>query len=294
MFSTGVSLVKADVQVTERGRLIPDLTKDDFVVLDEGKAQEIVHFGRDAEPLWVLLLLDVSGSMRKRVGEMAASSRRALGELTPGDHVGIMLFSRRTRLHQEFTDDLAKVSNEIGSSIREKELGSGTTINESLLAAAEHINRHVDVKPGRRAILILTDNSGLNYQAPDETVLKALYGADTVLNAIVTGDAKPPAAPKQGRYVNPDFTPSNVFRLARETGGDVLRTNEAGKAFETMMESMHTRYSLHYRAPESTPGTFRKIRVELSPEARQRYRKAEIKARSGYYYETSGRRENLK
>ena len=157
----------------------------------------------------------------------------------------------------------------------------------------EHINRHVDVKPGRRAILILTDNSGLNYQVPDETVLKALYGADTVLNAIVTGDAKPPAAPKHGRYVNPDFTPSDVFRLARETGGDVLRANEAGKAFETMMESMHTRYSLHYRAPESTPGTFRKIRVELSPEARQRYRKAEIRARSGYYYETSGRPENL-
>ena len=123
MFSTGVSLVKADVQVTERGRLIPDLTKDDFVVLDDGKSQEIVYFGRDAEPLWILLLLDVSGSMRKHVGEMAASSRRALSELTPGDHVGIMLFSRRTSLHQEFTNDLAKVSSEIGSSITRERAG---------------------------------------------------------------------------------------------------------------------------------------------------------------------------
>ena len=279
------------VQVVDGGRLAPDLTADDFVILDEGEPQRIVHFGRDAEPLWVLLLLDVSGSMRKRLEEMAAASRRALRSLKPGDHVGVMLFSRRTAVRQEFTADLAVVTNEIGNAAGERGLGSGTRINASILEAAHHARRQLEGKQGRRAILILTDNSGMNYQMPDEKVLKALYEADTVLNAIVTGKARPPERPRQARYVNPDFTPSDVFRLARETGGEVVRANKAGQAFETMMESMRTRYSLHYHAPQGAPGSYRAIKVELRAAARKRYRRAVVRARSGYYHEAVNERE---
>lgn len=290
-FQAGVSLVKVDVQVIDGGRLVPDLTVGDFVILDEGEPQSIVHFGRDAEPLWVLLLLDVSGSMRKRLEEMAAASRRALQSLMPGDHVGVMLFSRRTATRQVFTAEPAVVANEIGNAAGERGLGSGTRINASIIEAAHHVRRQLEGKQGRRAILILTDNSGVNYQMPDEKVLKALYDADTVLNAIVTGKARPPARPRQDRYVNPDFTPSDVFRLARETGGEVVRANKAGQAFETMMESMRTRYGLHYHAPEGAPRSFREIKVELTAAARKRHRRAVVRARSGYYHEAADQRE---
>jgi VWFA-related protein len=283
VFRAGVSLVRVDVQVVEGKRILNDLTKDDFLILDEGKPQEIVYFGHEAEPLSVLLLLDVSGSMHRRLEEMAAASRQALQSLKPGDEVGVMLFSRRTAVRQDFTPNFAEVSKQISEAVHEQSLGSGTRINAAVLDAAAYARRQLEGKPGRRAIVILTDNSGLNYQIPNENVVQALYEADTVFNAIVVGKAKPPEPPKRGAYVNPDFTPSDVFLLARETGGEVLRAEKAGEPFREMMERIRTRYSLHYRPPEGPPGSFRRIEVELTPPARKAHPRAEIKARSGYY-----------
>ncbi len=280
-FRAGVSLVKVDVQVTDGGRLIADLSRDDFVVLDGGQKQEIVYFGREAEPLWILLLLDVSGSTRKHVEEMAEASREALDALTTDDHVGIMVFGRETELRRGFTSDIGAIPSAIAGAVRARNLGAATRINAAIIDAAGRLDEEAGAQHGRRAILILTDNKGLNYRNPNEDVTRALYRADAVLNAIVVGNAKPPKPPPPG--ANPDYTFSNVFLLARETGGEVVKAKNAGRAFRELMERMRTRYSLHYHAPDGSPGSFRPIRVELTAEARRRHPGAEIRARSGYY-----------
>ncbi len=280
-FTADVSLVKVDVQVVERSRTVTDLTKDDFVITDAGERREIVYFGRDREPLWVLLLLDVSGSTRRYVEQMGDASRDALHELRPGDHVGIMVFGRETELRRDFTGDVDTISRAILGALHAQGLGMATRINHAVMDAAASIGEAAGNDPGRRAILILTDNRGLNYLEPNEDVIRSLYRADAVLNAIAVGGAKPP--PPQKPNANPDYTPSDVFLLARETGGEVIEAKNAGRAFRDLMEGIRTRYSLHFRAPEVASGSFRPIRVELTPEARRRYPKAEIRARSGYY-----------
>ncbi|MBK5293653.1 MAG: VWA domain-containing protein [Acidobacteriia bacterium] len=282
VFRAGVQLVRVDAQVVDGRRVLGNLTAEDFQVFDEGVPQTITYFGRDTEPLWVLLLLDVSGSMHKRLAEMAVVARKALGSLGPQDRVSVVFFGRRIRISQEFTTDLDFAADAIGEAASERSVGSGTAINPSILEAASYMRRQAQSKPGRRAIVILTDNGGLNYQVTDERVLEELLAADAVLNAIVTQEAKPPGVAKKGVYVNPDFTPSDVFHLARQTGGEILRAERAGDTFREMMERIRTRYSLHYRSPQSSPGQVRKIRVELSAEARKRHARAEVRARSGY------------
>jgi hypothetical protein len=49
-----------------------------------------------------------------------------------------------------------------------------------------------------------------------------------------------------------------------------------------MIQRLRLRYSLHYEMPRAKPGEQRSIKVELSPDARRRYRSASIRARSGY------------
>jgi len=274
--------VKVDVQVIENRRPVAGLNEADFVIFDEGERRRPMHFGRETEPLWVLLLLDVSGSTRKHVKAMGEASREALKALHPGDRAGIMVFGRKTGMRREFTEDFDSISKAIIGSVHARDLGSGTRINASVIDAANRIGEDAEGQPGRRAIVILTDNTGLNYQAPNETVLRALYDADTVLNAIAVGKAKPPKPLKPG--ANPDFTPPDVFLLARETGGEVIGAKKAGSAFREILDRIRTRYSLHYPPPqEGEPGSFRRIRVELSEEARRRHRKAVVHARSGYY-----------
>lgn len=280
VFRVGVSDVRVDVQVTEKGRVLDGLTAADFVVFDEAEQVKLTSFSRDREPLSILLLLDVSGSMFKYLEQISASSKTALAQLRPGDAIGVMTFSRETRLGVPFSKELDAVPPKLGKAIQDKDLGSGTLINPSLLKAAELFAQ--ENPAGRRAIVIVTDNNAVHYQSPDEEVIKALHDQNVVLEAIVVGKGRrlPPNA--QSRFANPDFTPANVFRLAEESGGDALSANEAGKAFPEAVERLRTRYTLLYAAPGGPAGTFRKIRVELASAARRRFPAAEIRARRGY------------
>jgi hypothetical protein len=192
-----------------------------------------------------------------------------------------MAFARTSRVRKDFTEDLSNIPDEIRETTGDETVGTATEINSALLDTAKHFEAAAE-SAGRRAILILTDNLGLNYRVPDDQVLQALYSANTVLNAIVVGKGERPAPITPERYTNPDYTPPNVFKLSEETGGEAVQAEKAGQAFANLIERIRTRYSIHYsKPPEATKG-FRKVRVELTPGARMRYPRVELRARKGY------------
>jgi VWFA-related protein len=280
-FSSGVSNVRVDVQVTQDGELVTGLTKTDFSVFDEGRLQPLVYFGRESEPLSLVLLLDISGSTREYLQQIASVARESLRFLREKDRVSIMLFARDSRVDLEWTDDMSKVADVLKRSTYDETLGAGTNINDALMSAAKYVEETAG-QSGRRAILILTDNLGLNYRSPDQSVIDALNEAETVLNAIVIGKGQRPEPVSGGTYRNPDFTSPDVFRISEQTGGEAVRAEKAGRTFSTMIERIRTRYSLHYNMPENAPKGFRRVEVKLTPEARMRYPRAELRHRPGY------------
>ena len=282
VFRAGVALVKVDALVLDRnGRVASGLTAQDFRVFDDGQPQPIAYFGQESEPLDLVLLLDVSGSMHQHLERMAATARAALKQLYPSDRVGVMLFAKRAEVRVPLTQDLQAVEEEMREAVNTQSLGSGTAINVSIVTAAQYL-RDQPVR-GRRAILIVTDNVSLNYQVSDEEVIRQLYTADAVLNGIVIGRQKHPDPPKAGHYVNPDFTPADVFKIAEASGGEAIEAGKIGESFRHMIERIRARYSLQYEAPPSAPGALHRIRVDLTPEARGRHHVAIIRARAGYY-----------
>jgi VWFA-related protein len=274
--------VRVDVQVTQGSELVSNLTAEDFQVFDQNLPQKILYVGRDREPLSLLLLLDVSGSMQRYINQVGNVARQSLRFLRPGDRVAVMLFSKGTRVRKDFTDDFGAVADSIKGAIWDESLGSGTAINEAILDAAKYMQERAGEK-GRKAVLILTDNLGLNYKSPDQAALNALFAADAVFNAMVVGKAERPEPTRPGHYVNPDFTPPNVFAISDETGGEAVKADRAGETFPVMIERIRTRYSIQYHTPENAGTGFRKIRVELTPAARERYPHAELRYRKGYF-----------
>jgi VWFA-related protein len=267
--------------VIEDNRPVKDLTASDFKVTDNGQPQNIVYFSREREPLSLLILLDISGSMNEHIERMAETALRALEYLTPGDRVAIMVFGRRTTLHMAFTDNLAEAARQIGSAVEEQRVGTGTNINPAVLDAANYIDEKSSDR-SRRAILMVTDNLGINYKSPDDVVIGRLLSADIVFNTIVVGRGIRPGVPRVGQYENPDFTPADVFKFADWTGGDAIKAG--GRIpFAEMIEKIRDRYTLEYHAPESKPREFRRIAVFLTDSARMRHRNAQIHARNGYF-----------
>jgi Ca-activated chloride channel family protein len=281
-FRTGVALVKVDAQVVgHNGRVVPGLAREDFEVFDDGRPQKIAHFGQDAEPLDLVLLLDVSGSMHRNLEQMAATAQAALKQLYPADRVAVVLFAKRAEVREPLTQDFRAVEEEMRDAVHTDALGSGTSINAAIVTAAQYLQKQP--ARGRRAVLIVTDNLSLNYRIPDEEVIHELYAADAVLNGMLIGKQKRPDLPKSGQYFNADFTPSDIFKLAEQSGGEAMEAGKIGESFQHMIERIRARYSIQYAAPPSKPGQFHHIRVELTPATRSRHRNSVIRARAGYY-----------
>ncbi len=281
MFRTGVADVRVVVQVMEDNHTLKGLTKEDFIVTDQELPRTIVACDQEKEPLDLLLLLDISGSMRQHIQEMSDTARDALKFLAPGDRVAIMTFGVRTNLHFNWFDNHAEVARQLGTAPDDQEkVGYGTAINPAIIASSRHLAK--DNNSARRSILIVTDNLGLNYQANDELAIGYLLKSDVILNAIVIGRGIRPGPPKPED--NPDFTPADVFKLADATGGEAVRAERAAAFFPEMVSRIRDRYTVSYHLPEgAVSGQFRHLTVQLTPAARRLHPKAEVRARTGYY-----------
>ena len=279
LFRTGVSLVKVDVEVQDAGGLgITGLRLGDFVVYDEGQRQTIGDFSAESQAVRVLMLMDVSPSMSKYLSDLGVKTTEALQALRPGDEVALMAFAARSQLLQPLTTETSTLGAQIIGNIYKQTLGRETLVNEAMLEAANYMRS----QPGkaRKAILIVTDNEGARKTVSDDAVVRALHAGDIVVSAILIGDSR--LAYTKARYENPMSAPPDVQRFVSETGGQVIAGAAPADALQPVLKGLTTRYSFQYTAPSADEGSFRRIRVELTPEAAARYPAAKIKSRSGY------------
>ncbi len=321
VFRSEVSLVRVDVQVVDRdNRAITGLTAEDFLLLEEGKPQQIRNFTREEMPVDVLLLLDVSGSMRPHVERIASAAQQALEVLGSSDRVAIMVFDRETRLRLPFRDNRGDVERAFEALLRQETFDGGTDVTRGLLDAVSYMAR-AGRREARRAIIVLTDDQ-TERDRDEARVNRALVSSDTVLSALLAPDAmgtlrgggggsswpggsmggiifgrRGPFGRRMPRPVNRGSRTQSAgtAEIARRSGGDSLRVDEAS-ALETTLSRIRQRYALHYYLPEgANPGEQRAIEVELAQAARRRFPDADVRFRQlhqsggGTHMETSVR-----
>jgi VWFA-related protein len=235
-------------------------------------------------PLDLVLLLDVSGSVQKYLHDIAAIAARALGNLEADDRVAVMIFSRYSWIEQSFTSDRQQILQAIDKAATEPPVGSGTRIYAAVASAARYVAAQKPAEVRRRAILIVTDNSGMSYDVHQEQALRALLASGITFDAIVVSRHPHPPAPRSGSVINPDFAFDDVFPLTEQTGGEAAVTMKAKESLGSMLARLRERYLLIYPAPgNAVPGSFRHSRVDLAPAARKAHPRAVVRARGGYY-----------
>src|SRR5213080_4851281 len=134
VLKVNTDLVVFDAQVIDKKtkRVIGDLTKDDFELSDNGARQQIGYFSRDELPLSIMLLLDVSGSVRPILHQIRDGALSALRHLKPDDQVAVMAFGTASELVQDFTKDRNLVSQKIEAATANDRLGRGTFLGPAL------------------------------------------------------------------------------------------------------------------------------------------------------------------
>ena len=188
VFKSDVSLVRVDVQVTDRSsRAISSLRREDFQLREGGQVREIVNFARENLPLDVILLLDVSGSMRPHVERIANAAHEAMAELGNEDRVAIMVFDRMTRLSMNFKSNHDEIVRGFQQLLDRENFNGGTDITRGMLDATEYMRKNAR-RGARRAIIILTDDM-TEFQRDEFRVGRALEEASTVMSALIAPDA---------------------------------------------------------------------------------------------------------
>jgi VWFA-related protein len=283
VFRAGVALVHIDAEVTGAdGRTLTGFTKDDFRVLDERKQQTILHFSAEEQPLDLILLFDISGSMRLVVQGVAAAAREGFRELRQGDRVSVMVFNTRARVVAPFTEDLDAVDRTIRNDVLGLRFGGGTLIQSAVDDAALRF-LHEKRTERRRAVLIVTDNNGMRTRR-EESVVRDFWEGDALLSGVIVRNSAFQALHTVGIIMGPQnlLLQAGMTGIAQKTGGDTVHSDDPGTAFQDAMHRIRTRYSLYYALPQAKPGATRSVHVELSPEAAKRFPKSRVRARTGY------------
>jgi VWFA-related protein len=134
-FRSGTQTVPLYITVTDSaGRLVPNLTKDDFTVLDNGIPQEISVFDNTVRPITSVVMLDTSGSMTLNLDLMKAAAEQFIIRLLPEDKAMVGAFNNKVEFASAgFTND----RDDLAHAIRELDYGNATRLFPRLAQLAE-------------------------------------------------------------------------------------------------------------------------------------------------------------
>ncbi|MDX2040805.1 MAG: VWA domain-containing protein [Acidobacteriota bacterium] len=289
--NTNLVSFNATVLSKKTGKIITGLRKEDFILFDEGVRQEITHFTNDEHPLSVIILIDDSGSVRSILDEIHDEGRQTLRNLKPEDEIALMAFSSTAWLVWDFT--LSK--KEIIERIAPEKLfpligvdnidfsGSGTHIADSIYLAAKHFDKATN-PPGRRSIIVITDDWANDTIYSEEEVTNQLFESGVTVYGLIIGGRH-----IFDRYIIPmsfGKNGGNATTYANKTGGVALngRGNKAAENLTRIISLLRQQYSFGYVPTNSQmDGKFRKINLKVTPEIEKREGRVTILTRQGYY-----------
>jgi VWFA-related protein len=275
-FKSSVEVVTVTASVRDaRGRIVRDLKKSDFEVIDAGLPREIRDFHAGDSPISLAVLLDISGSMS--VGGNIERAREAIAVTMAGlrnqvDEAALFTFDSELQEVVRFTAELDRVRR---VSLEGKPWGQTSlydAVAQTARTVAQRTNRH-------RAVLVVSDGVDTNSRLTGPQVSAIASSIDVPVYLLVVAN---PADHPGGDYsvLQTDQRQNDTATLAdlsRWTGGDMrvvslpIHTTEA---ITDLLAELRYQYLITFEPGE---------RAGWHPlEIRTRKKNLIVHARSGY------------
>ena len=291
-FSLDVKVVNVLATVKDgKGRLISDLEREDFILSEDGRKQEIRYFAHQTDlPLTIGLLIDTSGSQQSLIPEERRAGAMFLRAVVrpQTDLAFLMSFDRNVELLQDFTDSLTLLERGLGELEVEVPTGgfhpnptgdraqTSTALHDALYLAADEMFRN---QVGRKAIVLISDGVDYGSKVNLKSAIEAAQRADIVVYTIEYFDRR-----FQG-YIGLHGMGANgagtLRKMSQQTGGSFFRiAGRKGLAdvFRQIEAEMRSQYSIGYSPSRGLDERgFRKITLKT------RRKGVKIQARDGYY-----------
>lgn len=254
-FQVDVNFVVLHVTVTDhRGRFIHDLPQSAFHVFEDGVPQSVTLFQREDAPVAVGLVIDNSGSMRRKLQEVVAAAVAFARSSNPEDQMFVVNFNEHVSLG--LPAGKAFVSNpvELDAAMRQIYTRGETALYDAVAAALGHIRE----SPLPRKVLIVLSDGGDNastLRLPG--VLAMVQQSDVVVYAVGLFD----------EYDN-DRNPGVLKELAKVSGGEAFfpkQVPNVTNVLQVVSRNIRNQYTVGYvPASGKGDGSYRNIRVTLT------------------------------
>jgi VWFA-related protein len=271
-FSVDLTVVGMAYSVTDRrGRFVTGLGKDDFEVLENGKAQTIQQFAAEsALPLRVAVLIDTSNSIRERFRFEQEASSQFLDELlrSNADRAMVVSFDSAPEIAAGLTED----SNKLGTAIRGLRAGGGTALYDAIRFASDKLAEEQPASKFRRVLVVVSDGDDNQSRGTRDQALEAAQVADAFIYAISTNNLN------QG-----DTDGDKVLKyFTAQTGGKAFfpfKVEDLSQTFDVIAEEVRHQYSILYRPePLLLDGRFHRVEIRVKG-----HKELTVRAQSGYF-----------
>lgn len=272
-FRVGVDTVSAAVTLLDAdGRLVNGLEKDNFTIFEDGVEQEIEFFSRGELPLKMVILLDVSTSMRQKLDMAQEAAVRFVESLKPGDEVQVVEFGERVLTLVEFTSDF----EEVETAIRSTEVEGATALYRAIYVSLKDLDAYSRDALDRRAMVVLSDGNDTRSVLGFEDVRNQARKSNAVIYAISLRANE--ADLKKEKYRNAKY---ELDILARESAGMSYAPEELSDlsgVYGEIATELKSQYSLGYVStnPEHD-GKWRRLQIMTATPG------TVVRAREGYY-----------
>jgi Ca-activated chloride channel family protein len=270
VFTSHSDLVQVHVNVFDgNSDAVPSLQKENFLIFEDGRVQEITFFSSEDVPVAAGLVLDNSSSMITRSRLVVAGAMAFADTSHPEDELFTIHFNEHVRFglpgSLSFTSSRPILRNAL-STLR---AGGKTALHDAVIAALDHVEKAGHQK---HAIIVLSDGDDNASTHDRDAMYERARQSDAIIYAVATSD------PRQGG----DGNPAVLKRLAQIGGGLAYfpdSDQETVAAFSEIAENIRRGYSIGY-VPTNTArdGRWRNIKVMV----RAPGKRLSARARDGY------------
>ncbi len=251
----------------ESGQAISGLTRQDFLLKQDGKEQPITYFSSGSNlPLTLALMVDTSGSQRDFIPDEIADSADFFPALMTRsqDRAVLMQFDSEILELAGLTNSVRTLEEALSKlSLKRGDLAGGTRLYDAI-SAVSHLE--LGDQLGRRAMVILTDGGDFGSETKIGTAIAEAQRADIMIYSVY--------------YSRGGGNKGALERLSHATGGRVFTvgpTMSLKQVYAAINDDMRLAYELGYRPPDSHPNKFHKIELTTAD------KKLTVQARKGYF-----------
>jgi len=265
------------------GRLVSDLTREDFKVFEDNREQALSDLALRQVPVDVVLMVDASSSVAKNLDDFRRAAEGFAGRLAAEDRISLIKFDDRVELLQDWTRSRYQLHRALGR----VEPGMFTRFHDALILASRE---QFGQTKSRRAVIVLTDGidsgrSSTTLKLALEALLKAQVTVYVISNTEISRAAKKAeldelmSSGSASVHFNQlriddlrrgleilDLSEDNLAGLTAATGGRLYKPqtfDALDSTYAEVADELRHQYALYYTPfDKARDGRFRRVEVE--------------------------------